>query len=394
MRHSNPPASPAFGSRSPRASKPSATLESRFGAVAGIWAIVVLTATAPLAWMWNLPGALRWMVGASLLAAGILGYAWRHRDENRRDARSPRLEVLGPGNAITLTRGLALAMAGGFLVAPEPEGAVRWAPPILYTGAIVADLLDGVVARRANFSTLLGVRLDIEIDGIGVLLAVLLAVHLGQLPVWFVPVGLARPLFAFGLSWRRRHGLATHELPLSRHRKLLAGIQMGFLSAALWPVLGRDALVVIGVCVLLPFVVGFARDWLVVSGRVDRTDANYVRLHRRAGQLLTRMLPLTLRVLTPVWTIAWLWLREPAAAPLGLSWVALVGGMAIFLGIAGRLGAVAVILAVAISGADGLSPAGWLVLAGAAAILIFGTGPLSLWKPEERYVLEKVDVDA
>jgi CDP-diacylglycerol--glycerol-3-phosphate 3-phosphatidyltransferase len=325
-----------------------------------------------------------------MLAAGILAYTWRHLNENRGDARSPRRERFGPGNVVTLTRGLVLATAGGFLVAPAPEGLVRWLPPILYTAAIVADLFDGVLARRADFSTLLGARLDIELDGLGVLLAVLLAVHLGQLPIWFVPVGLARPLFAVGLWWRKHRGLATHELPPSRHRKLLAGIQMGFLSAALWPVLDRAALVVLGVCALLPFLVGFARDWLIVSGRLHRSDSRYLWFDRHADRLLTQGIPLVLRMLALA-AVVWLWLREPLAETSALTWVSMLGLTGILLGAIGRLSAIALILAVAIQAGQDVDLFASSMLAGAAAILVFGTGPCSLWKPEDPHVLASVD---
>ncbi len=363
------------------------TLEGRWWAVATAWAIAIVGSFGLAAWAWTPPDALRWMAGASLFAVGILTYTWRHLDENRREAASPRLEVFGPGNALTLTRGLALAMAGGFLLTPEPEGPIRWAPPVLYTGAIVADLFDGVLARRANFSTLLGARLDIDLDGLGVLIAALLAVHLGQLPAWFIPAAFARPLFSFGVWWRARHGCSAHHLPTSRHRKLLAGVQMGFLSAALWPVLERDSLTVVGVCVLIPTLVGFARDWFVVSGRVDRSSASYARLHRSADRILVERLPLALRLLALV-AIAWLWLDDPLSGSSALRLITTLGVLGILAGFLGRLNAIALIIAIGIHAAiDGLGPMSGAVLAGAALILIFGTGPLSVWKPEEPYVV-------
>jgi CDP-diacylglycerol--glycerol-3-phosphate 3-phosphatidyltransferase len=371
-----------------------ATLEGQWWVVVAIWAVAMVGTSGLASWAWGPSNALRWIAGTAVFSVGILAYTWWHRDENRRGPGSPRLEVFGPGNALTLTRGLALAMAGGFLLAPEPEGAIRWAPAILYTGAIVADLFDGVLARRANFSTLLGARLDIELDGLGVLIALLLAVHLEQLPAWFIPMGFARPLFSVGVWWRGRQRLSACELPASRHRKLLAGIQMGFLSAALWPVLGRDALTVVGVCVLFPTLVGFARDWLVVSGRLDSTSASYAQLHRSADRILAERLPLALRLLA-VLAIAWLWLRDPLSGSWALTLVTTLGALGIVAGFLGRLNAIALIIAVGIHAAmDGPSPVSATVLAGAALVLVFGTGPLSLWKPEEPYVLAKVEAEA
>jgi CDP-diacylglycerol--glycerol-3-phosphate 3-phosphatidyltransferase len=281
-------------------------------------------------------------------------------------------------------------MAAGFLFVPAPEGILRWAPPILYTTAIVADLFDGVLARRANFATLLGARLDIELDGLGVLLALLLAVHLGQLSPWFIAVGLARPLFAVGLWWRRRQGLPTFELPPSRHRKLLAGIQMGFLSAALWPVLGPQALTLIGVCVLLPTVVGFGRDWLVVSGRIVPSGRAYELLDRWNDTVVVKGLPLLLRLLMPAAFVS-LWLYDPLLESAVILF-AMMGMASIAVGVLGRVGAILLIIAVGVHAAiHGLDPLTSILLAGASSILVFGTGPASLWKPEEAYILSDVD---
>jgi len=385
MRLSIPPSSSQFSTLEPSAAL-GVRLEDRWWMFVAFFAASIAATTVLFESWWGPGSAFAWAGGSTLLAFGILGFAWRHRDENRRDASSPRLEAFGPGNAVTLTRGLALAMAGGFLFVREPSGVALWMPAILYTAAIVADLFDGAAARRANFATLLGARLDIELDGLGVLLAFLLAVHLGQLPTWFIAIGLARPLFAFGIWWRGRRGKTTHDLPPSRHRKLLAGTQMGFLSAALWPVMSPQTLTILGACLLIPTVVGFVRDWLVVSGRATPSSRSYARFHRGAERVFTRALPIALRVVSPL-VLAWLF-----AHPLSDSWVltatAIVGVTLVFAGLVGRLGAIAVIIAIGVySGGAALDPATAALLAGAATVLIFGTGPMSLLKPEEPYVL-------
>jgi CDP-diacylglycerol--glycerol-3-phosphate 3-phosphatidyltransferase len=385
MRSSSPPSSSTF-----RTLEPSRALGLRLEArwwifVAFFTASIAATAIVFESW-WGPGPSLAWAGGSTLLGFGILGFVWRHRNENRRDASSPRLEAFGPGNAITVTRGLALAMAGGFLFVREPSGVALWMPAVLYTAAIVADLFDGVAARRADFATLLGARLDIELDGLGVLLAFLLAAHLGHLPGCFIAIGLARPLFAFGLWWRGRREKTTHDLPPSRHRKLLAGIQMGFLSTALWPVMSPQTLTILGACLLIPTVVGFVRDWLVVSGRVTPASASYARFHRRAESIVTRALPIVLRLLSP------LALAQLALHPLSDSFVltaaAVVGVTLVLTGLMGRLGAIAVIIAIGVhSGGAALGPPTAALLVGAAFVLVFGTGPMSLLKPEEPYVL-------
>ena len=393
MRASHPPA-PAVLRAGDAALQPRGTgLEGRWLACAVLFALGIAAMGAGFVQGWGIKNALSWAAGAGLFAIGILGFVWRHRDENRRDARSQRLETFGPGNAITLTRGLMLAMTGGFLFAPRPTGFLVYVPAILYTSAIVADLFDGVAARRADFSTLLGARLDIELDGFGVLLAFLLAVHLGQLPTWFIVVGLGRPLFTLGLSWRKRSGRDIHELPSSRHRKLLAGIQMGFLSAALWPVMSRHALTLLGLCLLLPTIVGFLRDWLVVSGRATPSGPTYGKLHRWTARLVARDLPTVIRVLSPL-ALVWLFI-QPLSGSAALTGLAIVGILSILLGLVGRAGAIAVIVAIGIhSGSTALDTWTAVVFAGAAGVLLFGTGPMSLLKPEEPYVLSDVRAEA
>lgn len=393
MRPSYPPQSVALD-ESGVVSKARTTLEMRWRTLAIGCALSLAAGAVLMSRFWTPSAVLSWLTGAGLVTTAILAYARWHLDENRRDVHSPRLEAFGPGNVVTLVRGLALAMAGGFLFAPAPEEVLRWTPPILYTTAIVADLFDGALARRANFSTLLGARLDIELDGLGVLLAVLLAVHLGQLPPWFIPVGLARPLFSFGLWVRTRRELVTRDLPPSRHRKLFAGIQMGFLSAALWPVLSKETLTLVGACVLLPTLVGFTRDWLVVSGRIASASDGYAQLHRGTAVFVTKGVPLLLRLLAPA-AVAWLWLSEPFSGSVIIASTMVLGVTAVLVGWLGRLGAVMLIISVGIHATvHGLALVTALVLVGAAMILLFGTGPMSLWKPEEAYVLADVRQEA
>lgn len=75
------------------------------------------------------------------------------------------------------------------------------------------DFFDGFVARYTSRETRLGAILDIEFDGLGILIAVGLAIQYGHLPPWYLILGMARQLFILGIWLRRRLGKPVRELP-------------------------------------------------------------------------------------------------------------------------------------------------------------------------------------
>ena len=141
--------------------------------------------------------------------------------------------ILGPGNHLSMFRALVIGLLAGFLLLPAPSDSLGWIIALFYTMASVADWIDGFIARRADQVTLLGQQLDMEFDGLSVAVVSLLAVHYGQLPIWFLSIGLARYLFLFGLWWRKRHGKPCYEIPPSVHRRVTAGMLMGMMTVVL-----------------------------------------------------------------------------------------------------------------------------------------------------------------
>jgi CDP-diacylglycerol---glycerol-3-phosphate 3-phosphatidyltransferase len=158
-------------------------------------------------------------------------------------------------------RGFLVAIASGFLALPAIA-----APA--YTTAAILDGIDGRVARRARRETLLGSNLDMSVDALGILVASLGGIFLSKLPIWYAAIGVARYLFVFGIAARDRAGKPVRSLDASGRRRLLAGLQMGFLAVALWPQI-PPALTSIAA---YPFgaatLVMFLRDWLFVSHRI------------------------------------------------------------------------------------------------------------------------------
>ena len=179
--------------------------------------------------------ALRWLGLASVFGVWQLAFLWRNLHRNHRIRKVELLPRLGWANLVSFLRGIFIAALFGFLFSPWPAGWLAWLPFAFYLLAAISDFLDGYLARITNHVTELGSILDMENDSWGVLIVTLLAFWYGQVPVWFLPVGLARYLFVFGLWLREKMSKDNIELPFSHRRRAFAGVQMGFIVAMLLP---------------------------------------------------------------------------------------------------------------------------------------------------------------
>jgi len=319
-----------------------------------------------------------------------------HLGSNHRSGETDRLfPTLGAATWITLLRASAIVALACFLplaVQPAPawQPDLIWAPGLIYLGIALADLLDGFVARRQHRQTELGQRLDIETDAAGLLVALLVAVSLDQLPAFTLLVGLAYYLFLFGIWWRQQRHLPLIALQPRPYARIIAGIQMGVVALALLPLFNPPFTSIAAALVMTPLLVGFGRDWLVVSCRL-RIDSNqHTALDHWAGRVSARFLPLGLRLLLlagGIVTLAqgaaslphpvWLWAQSLCCLLAGVGWM-------------GRSAALLLTLLLSCS----LAPYGTglpvLVLFGiAATLMLTGTGPLSLWSPEERILYRR-----
>jgi CDP-diacylglycerol--glycerol-3-phosphate 3-phosphatidyltransferase len=258
-------------------------------AVALAGGAVVLDASAALPRMSGLTdsAAVQWAVPTAVAGGFVVWFCRRHLDANRRDATADRggegaapedqrrraYETLGLANAVTVARGGLFAAVAGF-VAVEPTGRVAWLPAVCYGSGCVLDLADGAIARWRDRTTLLGARLDMAVDTLGFLVAPVVAVVWGRLPVWYLSLSAARYLFKAGRGYRRTRGKPVYDLPPSAVRRPLAGVQMAFISVALAPVLPTATVRTLAVAVLAPSLAVFARDYLVVSGRLSAGDSD------------------------------------------------------------------------------------------------------------------------
>jgi CDP-diacylglycerol--glycerol-3-phosphate 3-phosphatidyltransferase len=187
----------------------------------------------------------------------------------------PRQKVLhsnlGYGTWITITRAMLIAILAGYLFQPWPQSRIfpdrlSWTPGILYLAASFLDYLDGRVARAHQHETRLGAFLDINFDALGLLIAPLLGVWYGQLPVAYLSVSAAYYLFVFGIWLRKKYLKPVFEIKPRRSARIIAGFQMGFVGIALMPVISPEITTVAAYIFMIPLLAGFTKDWLVVSG--------------------------------------------------------------------------------------------------------------------------------
>jgi CDP-diacylglycerol--glycerol-3-phosphate 3-phosphatidyltransferase len=214
--------------------------------------------------------ARRWLAVTALVLAYELALLWRFLPRNRDHDDEGLSPSFGPATLLTVVRGVLVAFLAGFLLLPQPTESLVWLPAALYGAAASLDYVDGVVARLTGHVTELGERLDVEIDALGILIAPLLAVVYGQLPVWYLSAGVARYLFVAGKRYRRSAGKPVHDLPPQTVSRTLAGVQMAFLALVLSPLLTPPEATLVAVVVLVPFLANFLRDWWYLTGRLPR----------------------------------------------------------------------------------------------------------------------------
>ncbi|WP_410765064.1 CDP-alcohol phosphatidyltransferase family protein [Haloferax sp. DFSO60] len=212
-----------------------------------------------------------WLALAALLTLGLFVYTGAFAAENRSPTTHQRYDWIGLPTAVTLFRGTIIAWVGGlvaFVVLGESSSLWAWFAAIGYGIAAALDSVDGALARRTNRVTVLGSRLDMTVDALGLIVAPLAGVALGQLPWWYLSVGVARYVFVAGLWWRHRVGKPTFELPPRESRRVLAGLQMAFVPVALAPGIADEWIPSVAALAAGGLLLGFARDWLYVSGRL------------------------------------------------------------------------------------------------------------------------------
>ncbi len=360
------------------------------------WALVALLYGGVLAtgyWtmlqFWPAPAVLRWLTLASATMAVQMVVLWWALRFNHPPRGATLFTDLGIANSMTLTRGLLTCLMAGFLFGPAPQGWLAWAPAVLYMTERVIDFFDGFVARYTRRETKLGSILDMEFDGLGILIAVGIAIQLDHLPLWYLILGLGRQLFVFGIWVRQRLGWPVFDLPPSDHRRLIAGFQTGFISIILWPTWTPEVAMAAAWLFAVPLLFSFGRDWLVVSATLDAASPGYQRVRQRAKLIFEQWLPPLVRLLGAA-LVGWM-IVQGASLTGGLAWLAALAAVLLLLGALGRAAALVLAFVAAFSAVQiGLRLDNALLLLCAVYILHLGSGRLAAWTPEEYYLHAKL----
>lgn len=362
-------------------------------AVAAIYGMAIAVAYNALPTRWLRSDNHLWLamacgVGSVQLAILWLSLPYNHPPDA---AKKDPLPWLGLANCMTITRGMLVTLLAGFVFAPMPWGWMAWIPGILYGFERVVDLMDGYVARVTHRESRLGAILDMEFDGLGILIASAVAIQYGKIPAWYLLLGLGRPLFVAGIYLRQRLGWRVHPLAPSDLRRIVAGVQTVFVAAVLAPVLPSVLTWFAALVFAVPLLASFVRDWLVVSDTLDAANPAYLRLRARAKHWIEGWQPFVVRLVAAALL---LWLAF--VAPWGVFgdstiwWFVLcvfTCAIALALGAASRVAAVSLLLIVCADVAlSGMLPHDALLVICGAIVLHLGGGRFALWSPEERFV--------
>ena len=217
------------------------------------------------------PSAFQWVLQSTVIIIYVLVLLRYGLDWNYHPDQKVLRSTLGYGTWLTIIRGALIAVLAGYLFQPWPEskffpGRLSWAPGLLYITASILDYIDGRVARTCQHETRLGAFLDINFDALGLLIAPLVAVWYGQLPLAYLSVGLAYYIFIAGIRLRKKFSMSVFEPGPWRGARVIAGFQMGFVGIALLPVVKPPVTTLAAYVVMIPLLAGFVRDWMIVCG--------------------------------------------------------------------------------------------------------------------------------
>jgi phosphatidylglycerophosphate synthase len=336
------------------------------------WLLLAAAQLLALAAGYRLLNSAAWLLLAAAFAAWQLIILYR--DLPLSAPKSGRLRPhFGAGTWLSGLRLIALSLLAGLLALPRPSGELTWLPFGLALLFNLSDLFDGYLARRSGVATLLGAKLDLDLDGRGMLIDTLLAVRYGQAAWPFALAGLARYAYVAALWLHRRRGRRLRPAPPNALRRPFAGVQMGVATALLAPLFAPPATAFVSTLTLLPFLGHFVYDWLAVTGRLRPRRRRGWRAVAAGAAMLLRLLVCGL-----------LFQRVFAGeiARLGTTFD-LIAALYLLLGFAGRpLAMLVLIVSTSRLGSAPLAAADYALLAGLLGLMYLGFGRWQLWQPE------------
>lgn len=351
---------------------------------AGLAGAAILSAAAGVIGLlesWSF--AALWLLQSMTLWALSWQQVWQRRTLNRPTPQAALYPTLGPANQLTILRGLLIAATGGFLLQLPVNPLLIWGAALLYSVAAILDRVDGFVARRSKQTSLLGSELDTVFDALGLVVAPLLAVLLGKIHLSYLLVSVAYYLFSIARARRVRLGLPVYPLLPNTLRRTLAGFQMGYVAVVLWPPFQAPLTVAAGVAFMVPLLLGFVVDWLVVSGRIDASRAP---AFDALARLSTQWLQPLLRAVLLTSLVSLCLLEGGALTPL-LSGGFALAALLILTGFGARIGALLLLLLWAWQVPFAVtSPLFLTLLFSTVGVLLLGSGRFSLWQGDDHWI--------
>lgn len=141
-----------------------------------------------------------------------------------------------------------------------------WFPAVLVAIFALLDVLDGYAARSLSQESDIGAKMDMFSDSLGVAVIPIVAILMGKLPVYYVSLSLAKPLFEIAKKYRKLRGKKVEKLPNSNLRQYLGATQMIFLTTSLMPIISSGLTFLISPIILAPSLFQFLKDYAEISG--------------------------------------------------------------------------------------------------------------------------------
>jgi CDP-diacylglycerol--glycerol-3-phosphate 3-phosphatidyltransferase len=136
---------------------------------------------------------------------------------------------------------------------------------------------------------------------------------------------------------------------------------------------------------MLPILLGFILDWLVVSGRIQ-SNASTTQFFNQLAHISQRFFQPLLRVLLFIAIGLFIFIEAPDAPMLVLASLLVFAG-AILVGFMGRVAALGLLIMVTfLHGDEILNAITLTIIFSSVWLMLLGTGSFSLWQWDDRWV--------
>jgi CDP-diacylglycerol--glycerol-3-phosphate 3-phosphatidyltransferase len=342
--------------------------------------------------VWTQRFVIQWCLQAMTVLTFIHLRLWINLNRFPLTPATPSATMsLGIANHITLVRGWLISLLAGFLFLDFPAvyGLGSLLPVLIYALAVGTDQVDGLWARLTQTQSRFGRQMDTEMDALGILITSSLAVWMGRIPSFYLLVGLSYYLFQWGIWYRATLNKSLSSLVFRPLARILAGVHMVFLILVLSNVFTYEIIFLTAIVLAVPLLAGFVWDWWVVSERLSpqkrQQMVSAAETYTLYGMPVMRVVLLicgliAVRLYGDLWsfTTVLLWLIVIICIAVG--WMGRTAALT-----AGCKAAVTAPM----TGYPGMLT---IILCMALAVMIFGTGFGSLWRPEDRFLIRRSDM--